>query len=831
MLSPLVCRMIATSQFPRHTRARLTVLFAVPFASVMFAPVAFAGGPLPQGGQFVSGQGSIAGSTNGIVITQPGSTRGVIDWRSFSIGQGNSVTINNGLGATLNRVTGGSPSAILGSLSATGSLYLINPQGILVGANGVVTTGGRFVASTLDLPNTAFMNGGTLTLSGNSGAKVVNLGKISSSGGDVFLIARDAVVNAGTVSAPNGTAEYAAGQQVVLFESSSSRQVFVLAGSKGTVVDRGVTQAAQINLEAADGNIYALAGGGTRVRATGTATRDGHIWLVADNGHVTQQGTITATNADGSGGTVDTLANTLTLAADATVQAGLWNVSTPSVTVDTATAGAFVRSLNAGTSVDATATGTNGASGDLNAVSNMIWQGPAALSLVAFHNVTVAPGTTLKNTGGGNLSLRADAAGVDNNGSVANQGVIDWSGSTGFVRSFYDMNGSYAPGVITVNAAWTAAAESGLVTQVTGYRLINSLDGLVGISSDLAGNYALGKDIDATTPLFGPGTYVPIGSAATPFTGQFEGMGHSVSKLQLTTSTLVAPRNGPVPEEDASGLFGVIGKTGVVRNISVDGNGSLAMGEYGGFGILAGYNYGTIANAHTSGSISSLGDINRTTGGLVGENFGTVTRSASDVIISTEGQVGGLVGLNGPTGVIRQSYSSDNGVVRPPFQAGSVNAFGHGSGGGGLVGNNEGLITQSYTTAPVTFMPNTCGFNGRPCDAGSAALAQRNSGTIEQSFATGAVTTSVLPGFGPPALGIASNNDGTIAKDVFWNVDTTHAALGVYSGTGTSAATGLTTAQMSTPASFGPTYDFSSTGVWALPAGATHPVLRWQIAN
>jgi filamentous hemagglutinin family protein len=519
MPSPLVCRMIWAPRFARQFSARLGVLFAVPFSFVLFAPAAFASEQLPQGGQFVSGQGSIAGDSHGVLIAQPGSTRGVIDWHSFSIAQGNSVTINNGSGGTLNRVMGGSPSAILGSLSATGSLYLINPQGILIGANGMVSTGGRFVASTLDLPHTAFMNSGTLTLGGNTNARVVNLGKISSHGGDVFLIARDAVVNAGTASAPNGTAEYAVGQQVVSFESSSSRQVFVLTSSKGTVVDRGVTQAAQINLEAADGNI------------------------------------------------------------------------------------------------------------------------------------------------------------------------------------------------------------------------------------------------------------------------------------------------------------------------NVDGNGSLANGDYGGFSILAGYNDGTIANAHTSGTINSQADINRTTSDLVGENFGMVTRSSSDVIITSEGQVGGLVGFNAPNSIIRQSFSSDNGVDRPWYQAKSVNEFGHGSGGGGFVGNNEGLIAQSYTTSPITFMPNTCGFNGRPCDAGSAALVQRNSGTITQSFATGTVTTSVVPGFGPPALGIASNNDGTIGKDVFWNVDTTHATLGVYSGTGVSAATELTTAQMSTPASFGPTDDFSSTGVWAMPAGATHSVLRWQVAN
>ncbi|MFP3648657.1 filamentous hemagglutinin, partial [Paraburkholderia sp. SIMBA_054] len=84
-------------------------------------------------------------------------------------------------------------------------------------------------------------------------------------GGDVFLIARQAVVNAGTVEAPNGTAEFGVGAKLLLQDSSSSKQLFVQTGSKGTVANAGALRAAQINLQAADGNIYALAGGGTRV--------------------------------------------------------------------------------------------------------------------------------------------------------------------------------------------------------------------------------------------------------------------------------------------------------------------------------------------------------------------------------------------------------------------------------------------------------------------------------------------------------------------------------------------------------------------------------------
>lgn len=797
----------------RQRWPRKLPLAIVSIAGLSCAHAAMAGGALPQGGHYVAGAGTIAVQGNTLSVTQPGSTRGVIDWTGFSIGKGNSVTFANGTGATLNRVTGGSPSAILGSLSATGSVYLINPQGILVGPAGVVRTGGRFVASTLDLPNDAFMNGGTLTLTGTSNGKVVNLGKIGSSGADVFLISRNEVVNAGSVSAPNGTAEYVAGQEVVLYESSGSRQAFVQIGSKGNVFDRGITQAAQINLQAADGNIYALAGSGERIRATGTAMRDGHIWLVADSGHVTQQGTLNATNADGSGGTVDTLANSLTLKKDAAVQAGLWSVSTPDFTVDHATAAAFARSLNAGTSINAIATGGHGAAGDMTVASNLDWSGSASLALVASRNVRIAPARTLRNTGSGNLVLRADAAGIDNGGSVLNRGTIDWSGSTGTVTALYDMNGSYSPGTIRANSAWAASPFSALVTQATGYKLVNTLTDLQNISVDLAGNYALGKDVDATLP---DGVHnTAIGGVLAPFTGQFDGFGHTLSNVSLSTSFSPGP---PPAGHDAHGLFAVIGSGGVVRNVAVQGT-LRDFGSYGGFGLLAGVNEGTIANAHTSGrvDVSAGGSASASSGGLVGWNNGTIVRSSSDAAVRSEGGAGGLVGSNG--GTIQQS-----------FAAGDVIAFAHTGGGGGLAATNTGLISQSYATGAVQFAPNYCGGYGSTCLSGAAAgLVLRNTGTIEESFSASPLTNRYGPAGGPPTVGVADVNNGTVASNVYWNKETTGTSIGVNTGTPVPAANGLTTAQMATPASFAG-YDFGPDGVWALPAGATHPVLRWQLA-
>ncbi|MEM5295920.1 filamentous hemagglutinin N-terminal domain-containing protein [Burkholderia sp. JPY481] len=788
----------------QHSRGHIWLAVGIALTGLSLTPVAFGAGRLPQGGTYTAGTGTIASQGNGLLITQPGSTRGVIDWNSFSIGRHNSVTFNNGTGATLNRVTGGSPSAILGMLSATGSLYLINPQGIVVGPSGVISTGGRFVASTLDVCNSAFMSGSsTLTLSGDSDASVINLGRISSSGGDVFLIARHAVINAGTVAAPNGTAELATGGQLLLQDSAGSRQVFVQTGSQGTVVNNGRITAAQVSLQAADGNVYALAGSGTRIRATGTASRDGHVWLVADSGRVDQLGRIAAGNADGSGGTVDTQAAQLTFGKHTVVDAGQWNLLTPAFTIDDAAAHALRRSLNDGTSVNVTTTGANGATGDLGVASSLRWSGPASLALAAYRHVSVTSGTTIANNGTGNLTLRADASGIDNGGSMTSDGTIDWSKSTGIVSALYDMNGSYTPGMIVANSAWTAAPYSGLITQVTGYKLVNSVGDLQNIALDLGGAYALGKDLDAsaTDTSF---AFSSLGNATTPFSGQFDGMGHVIDRfMQLDQSST---------EQPAMGLFGAIGPTGVVRNVGMT-NATVATNIYfpGGIplGILAGENQGLITYAYTTGRRGSGAFEGALLGGLVGRNDGLIERSWSSAFVGSAGLLGGLVGGNG--GTIVQSYAT-----------GPVSGGNHGS-GGGLVGANDGTISQSYATGQVY----------GPFSAGGLALS--NDGLIEQSFASGAV---LGPSFQGPDYGtyggivaVQGSPAGVpLASNVYWDKQTTTRSVSAGTGPQLPASNGLTTAQMSDPASF-VGWDFGPTGAWVIPAGTSHPVLRWQVSH
>lgn len=623
---------------------RTTLSACVTLALAAWAcPHAHAEG-LPTGGHFVAGAGSIATAPFATTITQT-SARGIVDWNSFSIGNGNTVVFNNGSGATLNRVTGGSASTIIGRLSATGSVYLINPQGIVVGPTGVVSTGGRFVASTLDVDNAAFMAGGALTLSGNSDVSVTNLGTIHSASGDVFLIARTTAVNKGSIDAPNGTVEMATGQQVLLKDSSTGSQVSVQVGSGGSVINFGTISAAQANLQAADGNVYALAGNSAAIRANGTATRDGHIWLVAEEGKITAtNGTIVASNVDGSAGTVETNSTALSLGT-ATVLAGNWLLATPVFRIDDATAATLERSLNAGTSIDITTT-ASGSSGNVNVLSNVAWHSGASLDIDAEHSVIIDPNVTVQNTGTGNLRLRADRSALDNGGGVANFGTIDWSHSTGNVAIQYDMNGSFTPGTELSNAAWTPPAGSGLVDQITAYQLVNSLTDLKNVSNDLAGNYALGIDlIDRLDPTqsFNPFQIGQIGSAATPFTGQFDGLGHTIDTVYAPTGT----------QPTDYGLFGVIGTTGVVRNLGVTNARNQSGAPYNAAGVLAGINDGTIVNSFTSGSVTWSPAV-VAGGGLVGINNGLIENSSSTVT---------GIGTGTPTNPRGQIAGENNGTI------------------------------------------------------------------------------------------------------------------------------------------------------------------------
>lgn len=231
----------------------------------------------------------------------------VLNWNNFSIGKGGSVHFENANGATLNRVTGNLPSSIDGRLSATGSLYLVNRNGVIIGSEGVINAAG-FMATTLNVRDDEFMAGGGLHFFGDSRAGIVNLGSIQANSGNVSLVAHS-VRNDGTIRAPQGSAELLAGQEVFL-ASPDAPALLVSLGEEGTSSEDGVTntgmiEAAQARLQAANGNLYGLAINQSGViHATGVSNKDGRIVLTADGGTVRQDGVLTAQNSNGSGGEI-----------------------------------------------------------------------------------------------------------------------------------------------------------------------------------------------------------------------------------------------------------------------------------------------------------------------------------------------------------------------------------------------------------------------------------------------------------------------------------------------------------------------------------------------
>ena len=260
---------------------------------------------LPTGGQVVGGSAVIGLPNSGQMLINQTTDRAIINWQSFSIGQGGTTHFQQpGVGsATLNRVISADPSAIHGQLTATGRLYLVNPNGILVGPTGRIDTGGGFVGSTLDINNAAFMNGGNLLFSGDSAASIINLGTINSIGGDIVLLA-NRVQNAGTLNAPGGYVGLGAGSEVLLTERDTGQGRIMVRAGRGSIENSGNINAALAELRAAGGNQYALAINNTGIiRATGaTRTSDGRVLLTANSGNIRSTGRIEAKKADDAGG-------------------------------------------------------------------------------------------------------------------------------------------------------------------------------------------------------------------------------------------------------------------------------------------------------------------------------------------------------------------------------------------------------------------------------------------------------------------------------------------------------------------------------------------------
>ena len=150
--------------------------------SVFAAPmVSFA---LPQVGAGGSGTAVIKNSSGSQMdITSPAKNN-VINWRSFDIAKPETVQFDQGEKTNnyLNLIQDNKASLIDGTLKGGNNIYLINPNGVIFGADSVVNVGSLYVSTRQldDAAVMAFANNGTNPLSSASGGAngdIVNLGK------------------------------------------------------------------------------------------------------------------------------------------------------------------------------------------------------------------------------------------------------------------------------------------------------------------------------------------------------------------------------------------------------------------------------------------------------------------------------------------------------------------------------------------------------------------------------------------------------------------------------------------------------------------------------
>lgn len=128
--------------------------------------------------------------------------------------------------------------------------------------------------------------------------------------------------------------------------------------------------------------------------------------------------------------------------------------------------------------------------------------------------------------------------------------------------------------------------------------------------------------------------WTPIGTADKPFSGNFDGNGHTISGLNYSG--------------EYAGLFGYI-NNGTISNIKL-ADSSFANGTASG-GICAVNNGGTIENC----AVDNVAVRGGTAGGICGQNSGTITDCFFSGNVSSDGKSGGICGSN--SGTIKSTVS------------------------------------------------------------------------------------------------------------------------------------------------------------------------------
>ena len=245
--------------------------------------------------------------------------------------------------------------------------------------------------------------------------------------------------------------------------------------------------------------------------------------------------------------------------------------------------------------------------------------------------------------------------------------------------------------LLTSATAWAQTTETlggyefTIETDADGdYYVVDSKEALTAIANyvnDNSENNCTGKRFKQTGNITLSGTWTPIGKLESStyyyFKGTYDGAGYNISGLRTYLDV-------------HSGLFGVIGSGGIVKNVNVVNcfvQGGQHVGGIAGR-ILSG---GTIDNCTVSGTIlPNTSDTKKHFGGICGYSTGTIKNCTNFATIRNTGSKksensGGIAGYNG-------------GSIQNCFTVGTININDNSTYIGVVVGRNssKGTISGTY---------------------------------------------------------------------------------------------------------------------------------------
>lgn len=311
--------------------------------------------------------------------------------------------------------------------------------------------------------------------------------------------------------------------------------------------------------------------------------------------------------------------------------------------------------------------------------------------------VTVTPGSTIeKGTFNGEVINNGTITGGTFNGTVNNNGTINNGTFNGEVTNNGTINDGTFNTPITGSGTKDDPYQISTAAQLKRFR--NIVNGTGGQTPNSGACAVLTNDIVLNDGTFAEnGTYTsgssgktaeewtPIGKYTndndkTPYTGTFDGQGHSIKGLYVNSAS-----------DTCVGLFGYL-EGAAVRNLTVDGY----VQGIGAAGGIAGY----VLNAaieNCSNYCSVFGGSNRNSGGIAGINY----NSATIIDCYNVGTIrdsdaverrGGIAGYN-------------NGTVSNCYNVGTISSS---DCGGEIVGSNSGTVENCYYLAG-TNLYGVCG--------------------------------------------------------------------------------------------------------------------------